>query len=157
MRAVHDRHAPSAFPFSRALSDPAAVTSFLPERTARRTADLHLRGPAGPLPVQVLWPAPGAAAPPAAVLYPGAGPTGEALSRALCAAGLLVVCARTASTLDEAASVLEWVADHGEELHADAASLLVAGAGSGSTLAAELAEHARERGWPPLAGQVLLR
>src|SRR6266516_448610 len=156
MRAVHDSYAPSAFPFSRALSDPAAVTSSLPERLAQRTAELHLRGTAGPLPVRVAWPSePGT--PAVAVLFPGGGPAGEALGRKLCRAGLLVVWARNARTLDEAANVLEWVADHGVELGADPSRLIVAGAESGASLAARLARHAEERGWPPITGQVLIR
>jgi len=53
--------------------------------------------------------------------------------------------------------VLEWVADHGEELGGDPQRLLVAGAGPGAELAAALVIHARDHGWPPIEGQVLLR
>jgi acetyl esterase len=153
MRPAQHRHAGSVFPFSRALSDPAGVISFLPDRTA----ELHLRGPSGPLPARVSFPAQTATAPPLVVLCPGGGAALETLERGLCAAGMLVVCARTATTPDSAATVLEWVADHGEELGGDPTRLLVAGAGPGADLAAALAARASERGWPPIEGQVLLR
>src|SRR3954452_8803526 len=96
MHLVHDRNALSAFPFSRALSDPAAVTSFLPERAVRRVAELHLRGPSGAVPAHILWPAPVEGAPPIAVLCPG----GRPIEHELCAAGLLVVNAYGAATVD---------------------------------------------------------
>src|SRR3954447_9593873 len=105
MHLVHDRHAPSAFPFSRALSDPAAVTSFLPERAARRVAELHLRGPSGAVLAHILWPPPTESAPPIAVLCPG----GRPIEHELCAAGLLVVNAHGATTLEALTLVLEWV------------------------------------------------
>ena len=153
MRLAHDGHAPSAFPFSRALSDPAAVTSFLPERAARRVAELHLRGPSGAVPAHILWPSPAESAPPIAVLCPG----GRAIEHELCAAGLLVVNAYEATTVDALATVLEWVADHGVELGADPTRLIVAGAGTGADLAAAVARHARELGWPPIVHEVLVR
>jgi len=129
------------------------VTSFLPERTA----ELHLRGTSGPLPARISWPARSPAGPPLVVLCPGGGTAVDTLESKLCAAGMLVVYARSATTLERAATVLEWVADHGEELGGDPQRLLVAGAGPGAELAAALVIHARDRGWPPIEGQVLLR
>ena len=70
---------------------------------------------------------------------------------------MLVIYARTATTVDELATVLDWVADHGAELGADPERLVAAGAGPGAELAAALARHARERGWPPVVHEVLVR
>jgi alpha/beta hydrolase fold len=92
-----------------------------------------------------------------ALVCPGGGAAVDTLERGLCAAGILVVCARTATTLDSAVTVLEWVADHGVELGANPACLLVAGAGPGAELATEVSTLARDRGWPSIRGQVLLR
>jgi acetyl esterase len=141
------------FPFHARWATLRGVTSFLPERTA----DLHLRGASGPLPARISWPAQTAGLPPVAVLCPGGGGAVDTLERGLCAAGILVVCARTATTLDSATTVLEWVADHGAELGANPACLLVAGAGPGADLATAVTTLAREHGWPPIRGQVLLR
>ena len=91
------------------------------------------------------------------VLCPGGGEAVDTLERKLCAAGMLVVCARSATTLERAATVLEWVADHGAELGADPGRLLVAGADQGADLATALMAYAHDRGWPPIEGQVLLR
>ncbi|HXD59163.1 MAG TPA: alpha/beta hydrolase [Thermoleophilaceae bacterium] len=129
------------------------MTSYLPERTA----ELHLRGTSGPLPARISWPARSPAGPPLVVLCPGGGTAVDTLEQKLCAVGMLVICARSATTLERAATVLEWVADHGEELGGDPQRLLVAGAGPGAELAAALVVHARENGWPPIDGQVLLR
>jgi acetyl esterase len=145
------RHRP--FPFRVRRATLGDVTSFLPERTA----ELHLRGTSGPLPARISWPAQSPAGPPVVVLCPGGGSAVDTLERKLCAAGMLVVCARSATTLERAATVLEWVADHGTELGADPGRLLVAGAGTGAELATALMAYADDRGWPPIEGQVLLR
>jgi hypothetical protein len=127
------------------------------EATARRVAELHLRSPDGRLAVRVLWPHQAPGRPAVAVLYPGAAAATEALGHALCAhAGMLVVSSRTAPTTVAAGSVVEWIADHGVELGADPRRLLVAGAGTGGALAAAVALHARDRGWPPIARQILV-
>jgi alpha/beta hydrolase fold len=156
MPLVHDRHAPSAFHFSRALRDPADVASFLPEQTARRVAELHLRGSAGRLPTHIVWPRSGVETPPVAVLCPGGGSIGDSLEHALCAAGLLLVRVRSARSAADVSIVVEWVADHGVELGADPCRLLVAGAGRGAPMAAALAVHVRDQGWPPISLQVLV-
>ncbi|WP_200936168.1 alpha/beta hydrolase [Marmoricola sp. Leaf446] len=52
-------------------------------------------------------------------------------------------------------AALTWTADHADELGLRADRLLVAGASAGGGLAAGLALAARDRGGPPLCGQVL--
>jgi hypothetical protein len=126
MRAVHDGDARSAFPFSGRAMHPAGVTSLLPEQRPIRIAELHLRGRLGPLPVRVLWPAPSDAPPPIAVLWPGT----RRLADALCTgAGMLVVWAREALSVEQLTLCVEWVADRGDELGGDPARLVVAVSG----------------------------
>ena len=49
-----------------------------------------------------------------------------------------------------------WVHDHAEELGADPTRIIVAGTSAGGGLAAAVSLMARDRGGPPLAGQLLL-
>ena len=59
-------------------------------------------------------------------------------------------CQRAA--FDVATIAVEWAADHAIHVGADADRLVVAGGG----LAAAVALHARDEGWPRLARQVLI-
>jgi acetyl esterase len=135
-----------------------------------RTADVQLRGLAGPLWTRVAWPGPGGSGPSPALLvcFPAAGPVaGDAdpLSRELCARGGVVVLALSSpvtpetpvqAALQDATTVLEWAADHAAELDADPGRLLVAGDGPGGGIAAATALHARDQHWPALARQLLV-
>ncbi len=49
-----------------------------------------------------------------------------------------------------------WLVEHAEELGVDAERIVVMGESAGGGLAANLAQMARDRGGPPLAGQVLV-
>jgi acetyl esterase len=60
------------------------------------------------------------------------------------------------AALGDATTALEWAADHAAELDADPDRLLVAGEGLGAGLAAAVCLHARDQGWPVLAGQLLV-
>ena len=51
---------------------------------------------------------------------------------------------------------LEWLAGHADELGVDPARIVVMGESAGGGLAASLAQMARDRGGPKLAGQVLV-
>jgi acetyl esterase/lipase len=58
--------------------------------------------------------------------------------------------------LGAARTTVDWAADHAAELGADPRRLVVAAWGTGAGLAAAVARHACEQGWPPLARQVLI-
>jgi acetyl esterase len=122
----------------------------------RLVADTRLRGLAGPQPARTYWPAASRPAP-LLVFLPAGGIEGaDPLCRAVCSgAGLVVLCVsyRRPSWPDgrcDAVLATEWAADHARELGADPDRLLVAGDGTGAALAAAVAAHARERGWPPV-------
>jgi hypothetical protein len=150
---------------------------------ANRVADMPLRGRVGPLATRVYWPAPcldtrvgvDAAEPSALLLLvPGAGAAGDedqvdALSHGLCVSTGAVVLTLLPSpggpggdpvvdtaALRDAGTALDWAADHAAELGADAARLVVAGWATGARLAAAVARHAYEQGWPEIARQVLI-
>jgi acetyl esterase/lipase len=151
----------------------------LPHRV-RRVAEVHLRGRGGRLPARAYWPAEtGTAALPLLVLLPpGTGDGGEAdaLARGLCSLVGIVVLAVEATAavpagparddaredpredaLDDATTAAGWAADHASDLGADRHRFLVGGEGAGAGLAATVARQARDRGWPPILRQVLVR
>jgi acetyl esterase/lipase len=136
----------------------------------QRVADLRLRG-ASAMPVRVRWPTGARTAGPLAVFLPdldtqnGVDPADDELCQRLCAGvGAVVLCAplRSArlgssdSSLERAATVLEWAADHAAELGADPNRLLLAGSGAGAAASVVLALRARDRGWPRIARQLLV-
>ena len=136
----------------------------------QRVADLRLRG-ASAMPVRVRWPTGPRMVGPLAVFLPdldpqnGVDPADDELCRRLCAGvGAVVLCAPllsarpglSDSSLERAASVLEWSADHAAELGADPDRLLLAGSGAGAAAAVVLALRARDRGWPRIARQLLV-
>ncbi len=143
-----------------------------PPITVRRSADLRLRVGGGPIPVRVRWPAsPVLGSPPPAVVVL-ADPSGtaaavadDALCDGLCA-GLGALVLRVSWTgrrdespeaaLERAAGALEWAADHAVELDGDPRRVLVAGRARAAAAAIGLALRARDHGWPPLVGQVLV-
>jgi acetyl esterase/lipase len=144
-----------------------------PYRTLR-VADVQLRGRAGPLRARAYWPAPASSptpsgAPPLLVLFPrptGTGGRAEALGRGLCSRAGAVVLAvgyrppspgSLAAALEDATTATHWAADHAAELGAAPGRLAVAGEGVGADLAATVARHARDEGWPPIVRQVLVR
>jgi acetyl esterase len=125
--------------------------------TVRLVAAPRLRGLAGPQPARTYWPAATTPVPLLVFLPAGGIEAADPLCRAVCSgAGLVVLCVsyrRPAWPAGRSDAVLatEWAADHARELGADPGRLLVAGDGTGAALAAAVAAHARERGWPPLA------
>jgi acetyl esterase len=135
-----------------------------PGFTQPRVADLQLRGRAGPLRARVYWPVPMSRAVPRAlfVFLQAAGSisggieAADPLCRGLCSrVGLVVLSAHPVSLLD-ATTVTEWAADHAAELDAEPGRLVVGGEGVGGRLAAAVALHARDQGWPTPARQVLI-
>ena len=117
--------------------------------SAYRPATLRLRG--GVL-AELTWP-PG---PPRAVLV-FIGATHRpvicgALSASLNALTLSVVPA----TRDDAGTLLEWTADHAQQLVDEPEQLMIAGLHGGAGLAAALALRGGEDRWPAIAGQILI-
>jgi hypothetical protein len=121
--------------------------------TPTRVAALQLRGLAGPLRARVHWPEPTSDATPPALLvfFAGLAPA-DILAECLSRDAGLVVLTVYASGLEDAATATRWAADHGAELDADPARLLVGGIGAGVDLATDVKRLAEEDGWPPIAG-----
>lgn len=59
------------------------------------------------------------------------------------------------AAVDDAWAATQWVVEHGAELRADATRLAVAGDSAGGTLAAVIAQRARDNGGPPILLQLL--
>src|SRR5262249_29587503 len=126
LHAVHHRHARSDFPSQPIASRLHGMPS------------LHLRHAQRALPVGIAWPNPAAGRPGIGVLFAGDLSTAatEPVARVLRdGAGLLLVTAHSSRTPQDALTTAEWVADHGAELGADPARLVVAGIGCGAALA----------------------
>lgn len=129
----------------------------MPDRSAvRLVANTWLRGLTGPQPARTYWP-PATRIAPMLVFLPADGiERADPLCRAVCSgAGVVVLCVsyRKPPRPDgrcDAILATDWAADHARELGADPDRLLLTGQGAGAELAAAVASHARERGWPPL-------
>ncbi|HEX6425912.1 MAG TPA: alpha/beta hydrolase fold domain-containing protein [Acidimicrobiales bacterium] len=137
-------------------------------------ADVQLRGRAGPLAGRVHWPnRTGSRRRPALLVFLPGGRSGaegldeaDDLCRALCRhAGVVVLavggragwtCFQTAA-LEDAVHATGWAADHAAELGADPQRVHVAGEALGGRVAAAVALHARDDGWPAIARQLLIR
>jgi acetyl esterase len=122
----------------------------------RLVADTRLRGLAGPQPARTYWPHATRPAP-ILVFFPADGiDRADSLCRAVCSgAGVTVLSVSYRKPLwpdgrYDAILATDWAADHAGELGADPDRLLLAGEGDGAELAAAVASHARDRGWPPL-------
>jgi acetyl esterase len=132
--------------------------------------DRHLPGPAGELPVRIYRPGPGG--PSGALVYffgggwtLGSVETSDGICRSLAnAAGCVVVTvgyrlapeARFPAAVEDCYAALRWVAGHAAELGVDPARVAVGGDSAGGNLAAAVTLLARDRGGPPLAGQLLV-
>jgi alpha/beta hydrolase family protein len=147
MTAMHDR----PFPFRAPARTMPAMAS---------DASLVLRERRGLVRVRVNWPPPecGDTNPVLVFLSTEDEPTDsvDALCRAICADGCVVVLSVRTACPDTATTALEWAADHAAQLEADPGRVLLGGAGRGGALAAQVALLARENGWPSLAGDVLV-
>jgi hypothetical protein len=106
-------------------------------------ADLALRAPAEFVRPRVSWPCEGRDDHPIAVVLLGPG-VGQEVADTLCSErGFLVIALRTRSE-EVAINAVEWAADHGRQLGGDPDHLVV----TGGPLAAVVAQHAAEQGWP---------
>lgn len=136
-----------------------------------RVENHHIPGPAGPIPVRVYWPASaGAAALPVTMYFHGGGfalgdlDTHDGTARQHAALANTVVVSvdyRLApehpypAAVDDVWAATQWVAAHADQFGADGSRLAVAGDSAGGTLAAVVAQLARDEGGPPIVFQLL--
>jgi acetyl esterase len=162
MTARPDRHFPSA----RRIASIAAMTG-------TRIADLTLRGAEGRMRARVSWPAcAGPTAPAAMVFFPqswfhgggGGGDVAELVGAGICTTAAIVLIlvhwrwsAGYDAAVRDAASAIEWVGDHADELDADPRRLFVGGEGDAAAVVADVVRDARRTGWPPIAGELYMR
>ena len=141
--------------------------SFHPElRVENRSID----GPAGPLNIRIYWPPTDHVAPPVILFFHGGGfivgdldtHDGTCRQHAVGADAVVVsVDYRLApehpypAAIDDAWAATQWVAEHGDELDADASRLAVAGDSAGGTISAVTAQRSRDNGGPPIRFQLL--
>jgi acetyl esterase len=138
-----------------------------------RVEDRSIDGPGGPIGIRIYWPPndsdPGDA-PPAVVYFHGGGfvmgdlDTHDGTCRQHAVGADVVVVSvdyRLApeypypAAIEDAWAATQWVADNGAEIGADSTRFAVAGDSAGGTIAAVIAQHARDRGGPPIAFQLL--
>jgi acetyl esterase len=144
-----------------------------------RGEDRDIDGPAGPIGIRIYWPptdsgrSTGSSRPPVVVYFHGGGfvmgdldtHDGSSRQHAVGADAVVVsVDYRLApehpypAAIEDAWAATLWVAEHGSEIGADATRLAVAGDSAGGTIAAVIAQRARDNadnGGPPLAFQLL--
>jgi acetyl esterase len=145
-----------------------------PVHTELRVEDRDIEGPAGPVGIRIYWPptAPGHSAP-VVVYFHGGGfvigdldtHDGTARQHAVGADAIVVsVDYRLApehpypAAVEDAWAATLWVAAHGAEIGADTTRMAVAGDSAGGTIAAVMAQLARDnadKGGPPIAFQLL--
>jgi acetyl esterase len=141
--------------------------SFHPElRVQNRTID----GPGGPINIRIYWPPTDHVAPPVVVFFHGGGfvvgdldtHDGTCRQHAVGASAVVVsVDYRLApehpypAAIDDAWAATQWVAEHGNEIDADAGRLAVAGDSAGGTISAAIAQRSRDTGGPPILFQLL--
>src|SRR6202050_4017494 len=145
----------------------------LPRRSFHRelrVEDRAIDGPAGPLNIRIYWPPTDDAAPPAVVFFHGGGfvvgdldtHDGTARQHAVGASAVVVsVEYRLApdhpypAAIDDAWAAVQWVAEHGSEIGADASRLAVAGDSAGGNISAVIAQRSRDNAGPPILFQLL--
>ena len=141
--------------------------SFHPElRVQNRTID----GPGGPINIRIYWPPTDHVAPPVVVFFHGGGfvvgdldtHDGTCRQHAVGASAVVVsVDYRLApehpypAAIDDAWAATQWVAEHANEIDADAGRLAVAGDSAGGTISAVIAQRSRDTGGPPILFQLL--
>lgn len=167
-----------AVPFRLSLDDGVEAARRrlrdLPRRPVHPEMQIENRtitGAGGPLNIRIYWPPSGSGSKPPVVLYCHGGGfvvgdldthDGTCRQHAV-GAGAVVVSVeyRLApenpypAAVDDAWAATQWVVGHGAELGADATRLAVAGDSAGGTLAAVVAQRARDNGGPPIVFQLL--
>ncbi|OBF85452.1 lipase [Mycobacterium sp. 852002-51163_SCH5372311] len=138
-----------------------------------RVEDRTIVGPGGPLGLRIYWPPSDStpvAAPPVVMFFHGGGfvmgdldtHDGTCRQHAVGAGAIVVsVDYRLApehpypAAVEDAWAATVWVAEHGPEIGADTNRLALAGDSAGGTIAAAVAQLARDRGGPSVAFQLL--
>jgi acetyl esterase len=166
-----------AVPFQLSLDDGVDVARErlrnLPRREFHpelRVENRSIEGPAGPLNIRIYWPPSNHTSPPVVLFLHGGGfvvgdldtHDGTCRQHAVGAEAVVVsVEYRLApehpypAAVDDAWAATQWVAEHGSEIGADADRLAVAGDSAGGTIAAVIAQRARDNAGPPIVFQLL--
>jgi acetyl esterase len=169
-----------AVPFQMSLDDGVDVARQrlrdLPRRQFHpelRVQNRSIDGPAGPINIRIYWPPTDHGTPPVLLFFHGGGfvvgdldtHDGTCRQHAVGASAVVVsVEYRLApehpypAAVDDAWAATQWVAEHGSEIGADADRLAVAGDSAGGTIAAVIAQRARDnadKGGPKLLFQLL--
>jgi acetyl esterase len=155
---------------ARAMAKAMPPTVDEPEAVAV-VQDRTIPGPDGDVPVRVYRPVEGGDPLPVVVFFHGGGwvicdlDSHDGTCRALANGVDAVVVSvdyrlapehKLPCAAEDAYAATQWVADHAEELGADASRLAVAGDSAGGNLAAAVALMARDRGGPAIVFQVLI-
>ncbi|MCV6964891.1 lipase [Mycobacterium intermedium] len=134
-----------------------------------RVEDRAIAGPAGAIGIRIYWPSTGSDHP-VVVFFHGGGfvmgdldtHDGTCRLHAVGADAVVVsVDYRLApehpypAAIEDAWAATLWVAEHAAEIGADAGRIAVAGDSAGGTIAAVIAQRARDNGGPPIAFQLL--
>ncbi len=138
-----------------------------------RVEDRSIDGPGGPIGIRIYWPPTDSdqnAAPPVVVYFHGGGfvmgdlDTHDGTCRQHAVGAEVVVVSvdyRLApehpypAAIEDAWAATQWAADNGTGIGADSTRLAVAGDSAGGTIAAVIAQQARDRAGPPIAFQLL--
>ncbi|MFC7202355.1 alpha/beta hydrolase [Haloferax namakaokahaiae] len=153
---------------ARRIEDEVFAASDAP--AVARVTDFAISGPAGEIPIRVYHPAPGEQRPVLVFFHGGLWAMGtldsiDGVCRRLAVRAECVVVSvdyRLApehpfpAGLEDCVAAVEWVAEHGDSIGADSASISVAGTSAGGNLAAATCLSVREFGGPTIASQFLL-
>jgi acetyl esterase len=169
-----------AVPFRLTTDDGVAVARQrfrdlprLPLHPEVRVEDRAIPGPAGPIGIRIYWPSTysaGGAPAPVVLYFHGGGfvvgdlDTHDGSARQHAAGADAIVVAvdyRLApehpypAAVEDAWAATLWVAEHGPDIGADTIRMAVAGDSAGGTIAAVMAQRARDFGGPSIAFQLL--
>jgi acetyl esterase len=166
-----------AVPFQLSLDDGVDVARQrlrnLPRREFHpelRVENRSIEGRAGPLNIRIYWPPTDHSTPPVVLFFHGGGfvvgdldtHDGTCRQHAVGAnAVVLSVEYRLApehpypAAIDDAWAATQWIAQHASQIGADAGRLAVAGDSAGGTIAAVIAQRARDNAGPPIVFQLL--
>ena len=157
-------------PEARALATQYNAASKLAPLPVASVINRTIPGPAGNLPVRIYTPA-GTGPFPMMIYFHGSGfvmcslDTHDRGCRNLCNAGGCVVVSvdyrlapenKFPAAPEDCYAATRWAAEHAAELNADPAHVVLGGDSAGGNLVAVTALMARDRGGPPLCGQLMI-